>query len=41
VRNDDFLQQDEVISRDGPEQNDNFGWSLALHLSGDGFYGFE
>jgi hypothetical protein len=41
VRNDDFLQQDDISSSDGPEPSDHFGWSLAPRPSNYGVYWFE
>jgi hypothetical protein len=41
VQNDDFLQEDDVGSSDGPEQDDWFGASLAPRPSNYGWYWFE
>jgi hypothetical protein len=40
VRNDDFMQQDDFSSSDGPESNDDFGLSLAPRPSSYGWYWF-
>jgi hypothetical protein len=41
VRNDDFLQEDDLSSADGPDPSDYFGWSLAPRPSSLGSYWFE
>jgi hypothetical protein len=41
VQNDDFLQEDDVSSSDGPGQDDWFGASLAPRPSNYGWYWFE
>jgi hypothetical protein len=38
VTNDDFFQEDDLSSTDGPEQNDNFGLSLPPRPSSYGWY---
>jgi hypothetical protein len=41
VQNDDFLQQDDLSTSDGPEQQDYLGRSLAPRPSNYGWYWFE